>query len=181
MQQLKPGYLSTEAAYWTELPPAPEVAPLWTHLHIQCALLDEAFQAVPTEPEYLSRRASTRLEDRMATTALESFSSQLFDLLLQLTRELVVGFTITPVRRAHLAALSTYGILDAARTQSLLSPDSYSLLERVRLINVVLAQQHSSAQTWQQIAALQSFTPRIMGDLASGFARLGINLPLDWH
>jgi hypothetical protein len=178
--QLVPGYLSTEAAFWTELPPPPEVSPIWIRLHVSRALLDQAFTTVASEPNFLTYRNSPRLTDRMATAALESDARQVFDLLLDLTRELVVGRTITPVRRAHLRALSAYGILDEARAARLLSNDSYAILERVRLINVVLAAQHASGLTWQQIALLQSGTARIMGDLQAGFAKLGVSLPLVW-
>lgn len=178
---VRPGYLSAEAAYWTEVPPPPQVQPTWSQLQVARALFSFALTAVASEPDYLTRRNSPLLLDRMATTTLESCAASVFDLLLNLTREMILAFTLTPVRRRKLNALSASGILDVARESRLLTPAACSALEQVRLIGVLRTAQDSSGYTWRQIHLLQTETEGIMAELQADFARVGVHLPIDWH
>lgn len=145
------------------------------------ALLHETRRQFEGLDDYGRRIASGNLSDRKDAAALEHFAETVFNLLVDLARELLIQ--VNPPERRAIKTLGAEAILQAARDRRVFTHARWEALDEVR--NGRNALQHSASfvpwrAVWRQVELVEGSVDGCIHDLQAGFARVGLRLDLDF-
>jgi hypothetical protein len=155
-----------------------EVAKPWRKLLEERELLHDTLGEFAGVEAYTSARGSKKLKERQHTAALEFFVGNVFNLVVDLAKELLIANA-----QADRRALKRQGA-----DQILKMADEAGMLRSEDLEEIQLGRnegQHQYAfmavqQAWRQITLVESSIDKIMAQLQIGFEKAGVKLDMDW-
>jgi hypothetical protein len=153
----------------------------WTDLLAKRALLHEHLGTFRGEEDFTAKATSSRVSDRRDAAALERFAEEVFNIYVDLSRELL-GAT-NPDDHAALRNLPADAVLRQLREQGLISASVFEDMDSIR--EVRNSWQHGASfvpavAVWRGVTETERTIDRALGALQRGFEREGYALDMDF-
>jgi hypothetical protein len=153
----------------------------WTDLLMKRTLLHEHLRSFRDADDFLERDASSLLADRRDAAALERFAEEVFNVYVDLSRELLTS--ITPADRAAIRDLSAEAVLVQLRQTGVITRATFDDLDAIRESRN--SWQHGAsfvpaAAVWRGVLQTEHTIDKALAALQRGFERAGHTLELEF-
>lgn len=153
----------------------------WDDLLAKRALLHETRRQFDGVEDYGRKIASEALQDRKDAAALEHFAETAFNLLVDLSRELLVQ--MNPSDRGAIKGLGAEEVLLGLRKGKVFTAARWEVLDEIRGGRNAL--QHGASfvpwrAVWTQVELIEGNIDGSIADLQSGFAKVGVTLSVNF-
>ena len=153
----------------------------WLDLLTKRTLLHEHLRSFRGADDFLAKVTSSRLADRRDSAALERFAEAVFNVYVDLGRELLIA--IAPADRSAIHDLSTEALLVQLRQTGVIARATFDDLDAIRESRN--SWQHGAsfvpaAAVWRGIVQTEQTIDRAIAALQRGFERAGHVLQLEF-
>jgi hypothetical protein len=153
----------------------------WRDLLLKRALLHEHLRSFKGSEDFVAKATSARLRDRRDAAALERFAEEVFNVYVDLARELML--TLRPQERVAIRDLSTEGVIVGLRAGGILTVALFEDLDAIR--EARNSWQHGAsfvpaAAVWRGAIETEGTIDKAIAALHLAFERLDYRLELDF-
>jgi hypothetical protein len=153
----------------------------WEDLLTRRTLLHEHLRSFQGADDFVAKANSPRLDDRRDVAALERFAEEVFNVYVDLGRELLIA--MRPDERAVVSNLSAEDVLVHLRNAKVISTAVFEEMDAIRWTRN--SWQHGASfvpapAVWRGAKETEGAIDRALAALQAGFARAGYALELAW-